>query len=243
MMTEEKQAEEDTFSDVSLEEEDEELIWRVFYSRFEGGTHRSFSERNGNESYALSDEEDISDLEDIDDPVLLNKYRSLKLDDIYNLSEEEKRRLLIANFSNEQMERFESYRRMTVNKPGIKKVCTSVLNHSLPQNISVVLAGLSKLFLGEIITRALAVQEKENKAQLIKDIEEKKKQKKDAIKQLEKDKEIEMKDVNLSYKGDAQHPLQPRHIREAWRLYQLENSGVPSLQWFSQGESDGKLFR
>lgn len=243
MMEGEKQVEEDTFSDVSLEEEDEELIWRVFYSRFESGAHRSFPERNGNESYALSDEEDISDLEEIDDPILVSKYKSLKLDDIYNLSEEEKRRLLIANFSNEQMERFESYRRMTVNKAGIKKVCTSVLNHSLAQNVSVVLAGLSKLFLGEIITYALAVQEKEYKAQLIKDIEEKKKQKKDAIKQLENGKEIETRDIKLSYKGDTQHPLQPRHIREAWRLYQLENSGVPSPQWYHQGECDGKLFR
>lgn len=233
----------DHLSDVSLDEEDEELIWRVFYSSLEEKSRDSPLIDAGSE-FSESDElEYLSDISDIDDAELVSKYKELKSQNIGNLNEEEKKRLIIANFTDDQMERFESYRRMTVNKPGVKKVCNGVLGHSIPQNIAVVLAGLSKLFLGEIITRAFEIQERENKAQLILDIDNKKKQKLDILKSLENGKEIEVDDRKLQYQGDTQKPLLPEHIREAWRLYKLENSGVFNAQWRNQGDADGKLFR
>lgn len=233
----------DHLSDVSLDEEDEELIWRVFYSSLEEKTRDSSLIDDGGE-FSESDELDyLSDISDIDDPELVSKYKELKSQNIGSLNEEEKKRLIIANFTDDQMERFESYRRMTVNKPGVKKVCNGVLGHSIPQNIAVVLAGLSKLFLGEIITRAFEIQEREDKAQLILDIDNKKKQKLDILKSLENGKEIEVDDRKLQYRGDNKKPLLPEHIREAWRLYKLENSGVFNAQWRSQGDADGKLFR
>lgn len=233
----------DHLSDVSLDEDDEELIWRVFYSSLE--KRGQDSPLNDNESDFSDGDvlDELSDISDIDDPELLSKYNELKSLSVGNLNEEEKKRLLISNFTDDQMERFESYRRMTVNKPGVKKVCNGVLGHSIPQNIAVVLAGLSKLFLGEIITRAFEIQERENKAQLILDIDRKKKQKKSILKSLENGMEIEVDDTKLKYRGDAQGPLLPEHIREAWRLYKLENSGTFSAQWRKQGDCDGKLFR
>lgn len=239
--------EDDNLSDVSLDEEDEELIWRVFYAPLE---ERAKVDKQSDfmsiSEYEEDPEEgeDLTDLSDIGDPELVAKYRDLKDPSLtFNLSEEERKRLLMTSFSDEQMERFESYRRMTVNKPGVKKICNSVLGHSIAQNISVVLAGLSKLLLSEIITRAFEVQERYNKAKLIQDINTKKRQKKRILKSLENGIEIEVNDRRLEYQGDQQQPLQPEHIREAWRLYKLENSGTFDAQWQKQGEADGALFR
>lgn len=247
--------EEDEYeSDVSLEEEDEELIWRVFYGPAEQKTRLAQLQHMQDfpDSFDDSEEEDdedldaeyFTDLSDIDDPQLVAKYKELKQAKINaNLTEEEERRLLLSNFTEEQMEKYEAYRRVTINKPGVKKVCNSVLGYSLPQNIVVVLAGLSKLLLSEVITRAYEVQQREFKAKLILDIENKKKQKRKILKSLEEGIEIEVDHKPLQYLGDLQQPLKPEHLREAWRLYKVENSGAFNSQWRRQGEADGKLFR
>lgn len=245
---------EDYESDVSLEEEDEELIWRVFYGPAEQKTRLaqldsiqdlsdSFDDSDDDVDEYLNDD-DLTDLSDIDDPQLVAKYKELKQAKINaNLTEEEERRLLLSNFTEDQMEKYEAYRRVTINKPGVKKVCNSVLGYSLPQNIVVVLAGLSKLLLSEVITRAYEVQQREFKAKLILDIENKKKQKRKILKSLEEGIEIEVDHKPLKYLGDENQPLKPEHLREAWRLYKLESSGAFNSQWRRQGESDGKFFR
>lgn len=263
---------EENLSDISLDEEDEELIWRVFYGDVE---KRQRSNTNSgyptdeSESEILNQEDDdenesISDLSEVDDLDLVAKYEELKSmeqnrkrkredrstgDSHFGtpseLTDEERKRLIIGSFSNDQMDRFESYRRMTINKLGVKKICNSVLGHSIGQNIAVVLAGVSKLFLGEIITRAFEIQERDYKARLIVDIDNKKRQKRDILKSLELGKEevVEVDDRKLQYFGDREIPLQPEHIREAWRMYKLENSGDLNAAWRTQGDSDGKMFR
>ncbi|KAM9910210.1 hypothetical protein OXX80_012238 [Metschnikowia pulcherrima] len=230
---------ESVHSDVSLDEEDEELIWRVFYSPLE--------EQNGaDENLAEFQAEEISDLSDIEDEELVNKYKRLKRQEQgeEDLDDDEKKRLLITSFSNDQMERFEAYRRMAVNKPGVKKICNGVLGHSIPQNIAVVMAGLSKSLLGDIITKAFEVQENEFKTKLIMDIDAKKKRKRDTLQRLSRGEDVSsIPEKNLLYMGDSKMPLTPEHIREAWRLYRLENSGTFPAKWRTQGEGDGLLFR
>lgn len=220
-------------SDVSLDEEDEALIWRVFYSPLEEAKQENTGE-----------DEEISDLSDIEDQELVAQYNELKAQENAPISEDEKRRLLITSFTEDQMERFEAYRRMAINKPGVKKVCNSVLGHSIPQNIAIVMAGLSKLLLGDIITRAFEVQEREYKARLIIDIEEKKRQKRETLKRLAAGEDVvDGPGKKLEFMGDQRMPLQPEHIREAWRIYQLESSGAFLSQWRTEGEGDGKMFR
>ncbi|EGW35599.1 uncharacterized protein SPAPADRAFT_58817 [Spathaspora passalidarum NRRL Y-27907] len=238
-------------SDVSLDEEDEELIWRVFFSEWDKQQDNSeYDEDYENEyevEYSDSEEslsEDISDVSDIDDDELVSKYKDLiktKVD--RGMSEEDKKRLLIANFTDDQMERFEAYRRMTVNKPGVKKICNGVLGHSIAANIAVVIAGISKSFLGEIITKAIEVQDRDNKGRLILDIDAKKNQKREIERSLERGQEIEVDDRRLQFEGDRAQPLQPNHIREAWRLYKIENSSSITNQTRRQGDSDGTFFR
>lgn len=233
-------------SDVSLDEEDEELIWRVFYSPLEeqtGGDEKLTEDGENGES----DDEELSGLSDIEDTALVETYKRLKRereDESTEIDEDEKKRLLITSFSDDQMERFEAYRRMAVNKPGVKKICNSVLGHLIPQNIAVVMAGLSKLLLGDVITKAFEVQQNEYKTQLILDMEAKKKRKRDTLRRLANGEEVLLiPEKNLEYMGDHQMPLTPEHIQEAWRLYRLENSGAFPAKWRTQGEADGLMFR
>lgn len=244
-MTEEysNELEHDNESDISLDEEDEELIGRVFYD--------SINNELDDERLLISDDEqedDLSmteeDLAEIEDKELVERYRKLKSKKVdKDMPEEDKKRLIMSNFNDDQMDRFEAYRRTTVNKPSVKKICNGVLGHSIPQNITIVLAGLSKLFLSEIITKAFEVQERENKAKLILAIEEKKNRKRRALKKLGSGQEVDPNTIKLTYQGDYQMPLKPEHIREAIRLYKLETSSSINANWRSQGEADGKFFR
>ncbi|RCK65795.1 Transcription initiation factor TFIID subunit 11 [Candida viswanathii] len=250
---------------VSLDEEDEELIWRVFFHELEKyeqaaqGYEESSDDDDDEEeeekdeddngyvsddgdSESSTDEHNIEDLLDVDDAELVAKYRALKSEKINrNLTEEEQKRLLIANFTDEQMERFEAYRRMTINKPGVKKICNGIVGHTIPQIIAVVMAGISKLFLGDIITKAFEVQKRDYKGQLILDIEAKKDQKRQIQSSLQRGQDIEVDERELRFEGDEIHPLQPHHIREAWRLYKLENSGYPGGDKRKSGD-DGPFY-
>ncbi|RCK57354.1 Transcription initiation factor TFIID subunit 11 [Candida viswanathii] len=246
---------------VSLDEEDEELIWRVFFHELEKyeqaakGYEESSDEEeeddddddNGyvsddRDSESSTDEHNIEDLLDVDDAELVAKYRALKSEKVNrNLTEEEQKRLLIANFRDEQMGRFEAYRRMTINKPGVKKICNGIVGHTIPQIIAVVMAGISKLFLGDIITKAFEVQKRDYKGQLILDIEAKKEQKRQIQSSLQRGQDIEVDERELRFEGDEIHPLQPHHIREAWRLYKLENSGYPGGDKRKSGD-DGPFY-
>lgn len=235
-------------SDVSLDEEDEELIWRVFFSgeRDMDDARDGEEDEDGEDDDSLDDGIDIYDvdLDDVNDPELVAKYNSLiQMKINKNIPEEEKKRLLTSNLTKSQMERFEAYRGMKVNRPGVKKICNGVLGHSIPNQIAVVLSGISKLLLGEVITRAFEVQERDNKARLTEDIAAKKKQKQEVLRGVEIGKEAEIDDKRLHFEGDVPSPLQPSHIREAWRLYKLENSSAFNSQWRRQGDADGKLFR
>lgn len=215
----------DSDPDFPLDPKDEALLWRVF--------HREQSDNRAAENADSLESESDSDLSDIEDPALVERYRELKrgrLDE--NLTEEEQKRILIASFTDDQMERFEAYRRMTVNKPGVKRICMGVLNHSIPQNISIVLTGISKLFLGEIITRAIEVQQRDNRAKLIADASAAKEAKKKGL-----------EPAHLQYDGDAIMPLLLDHVREAWRLYKLENSSALTPEYRKRDEGDSGIFR
>lgn len=244
MSDREEKEDSDALSDISLEEEDEELIWRVFYNTRERSLRAENNELDEDENIDI---ESLSDLSELDDPELVEQYHRLKDSKfVEELTQEEKNKLIVSAFSEDHMDRFVAYRRVGINKPGIKKLCNGFLGQSVSQNMAIALSGISKVFLGEIITRAFEIQEREYKAQLKEDIEEKKRQKLENIRKMDK-KETEEADSNtipkLEYNGSTIRPLQPCHIREAWRLYRLENEGVFSGQRRRQGEADGRLFR
>lgn len=49
--------------------------------------------------------------------------------------------------------------------------------------------------------------------------------------------------IDVSVEKYANSPILPEHIREAWRLYQLQSDTLPSAQWRTQGEGNGCMFR
>ncbi|KAK9460030.1 hTAFII28-like protein conserved region-domain-containing protein [Lipomyces oligophaga] len=66
--------------------------------------------------------------------------------------------ILLSTFSEEQMDRYETFRRSNVNKSGVKKLANAVLNQSIASNVVVTISGVAKVFLGDIIERARDVQ-------------------------------------------------------------------------------------
>uniref|UniRef100_A0A060SYF6 Transcription initiation factor TFIID subunit 11 n=1 Tax=Blastobotrys adeninivorans TaxID=409370 RepID=A0A060SYF6_BLAAD len=127
--------------------------------------------------------------------------------------EREKMKLLLSNFNEEQMSRYEAFRRANINRSAVKKLANAVLGQSITGNVAVGLSGMSKVFVGEIVEKARDVQ-------------------------------LRMDHVDTIDDYETERPLRPEHLREAWRLYKLENRTVPRAHWRRQGgEGDGMMFR
>ncbi|EPQ53281.1 TAFII28-domain-containing protein [Gloeophyllum trabeum ATCC 11539] len=62
------------------------------------------------------------------------------------------------NFTPEQYDRFEAYRRHALPKQAVRKVVQQALGQQVSQPIAQIIAGFSKVFVGEIIEKARAVQ-------------------------------------------------------------------------------------
>ncbi|KAK7203492.1 hTAFII28-like protein conserved region-domain-containing protein [Myxozyma melibiosi] len=67
---------------------------------------------------------------------------------------------VISSFTDEQMDRYETFRRANINRGGVKKLANAVLNQSITNTVAVAISGFSKVFLGEVIERALDVQQR-----------------------------------------------------------------------------------
>ncbi|KAG9225503.1 hypothetical protein CCMSSC00406_0003006 [Pleurotus cornucopiae] len=92
-------------------------------------------------------------------------------------------KVLMDNFSPAQYERFEAYRRHALPK---QAVIQQSLGQQVSQPVAQIVAGFAKVFVGEIVEKARAVQ---------------------------------------SRRGDV-GPLSPDHLREAYRMYQMETGRV-----------------
>jgi len=66
---------------------------------------------------------------------------------------------LVKEFTQEQMNRHESYKRSAFQKSSIKRYMTSVSGAKINQNTVIVMAGITKIFLGEVVETAKEVME------------------------------------------------------------------------------------
>ncbi|XP_059153337.1 transcription initiation factor TFIID subunit 11-like [Physella acuta] len=71
-----------------------------------------------------------------------------------------KMQVLVFNFSEEQLNRYEMYRRATFPKAAIKRLMQNITGTSVSQNVVIAMSGISKVFVGEFIETALDVLEK-----------------------------------------------------------------------------------
>jgi transcription initiation factor TFIID subunit 11 len=67
-------------------------------------------------------------------------------------------KVLMENFSPDQYERFEAYRRHALPKQAVRKVIQQITGQQVSQPVAQIVAGFSKVFVGEIIEKARQVQ-------------------------------------------------------------------------------------
>ncbi|KAI9306976.1 hTAFII28-like protein conserved region-domain-containing protein [Cunninghamella echinulata] len=71
----------------------------------------------------------------------------------------ENMKLLLENFSDDQLQRYEAYRRSALNRNNVKRLVSQVMNQQCSQTMAFVVAGFAKVYVGEIIEKARQVME------------------------------------------------------------------------------------
>lgn len=77
------------------------------------------------------------------------------------LEEEERERMqvLVSNFTEDQLDRYEMYRRAAFPKAAVKRLMQTITGCSVSQNVVIAMSGIAKVFAGEIIEEGLDVME------------------------------------------------------------------------------------
>ncbi|XP_003380230.1 60S ribosomal protein L12 [Trichinella spiralis] len=70
-----------------------------------------------------------------------------------------KMQLLVSNFSKEQLSRYEMFRRSVFPKPFIRKIIQQTTGYAASANVVIAMAGIAKVFVGELIEEALDVRD------------------------------------------------------------------------------------
>ncbi|KAF2362695.1 TAFII28-like protein [Trinorchestia longiramus] len=73
--------------------------------------------------------------------------------------EREKMQVLVSNFTESQLDRYEMYRRSAFPKAAVKRLMQTITGCSVSQNVVIAMSGVAKVFIGEIVEEAQDVME------------------------------------------------------------------------------------
>lgn len=165
---------------------------------------------------AANAQEDEDAPEDADEDVLEGLTAdSGNLDSASAAQQREHMRLLEENFTLDQRERYDQFRRVRLQKTTVRRIVNQTLSQSVPQSVVMAVNGFTKVFIGEILTRARDVQEEWMAANTFSDGAK-----------LPTGKVV---DKGASMQDRTQErdkgPLEPDHLREAVRRYKKDREG------------------
>ncbi|GAA55178.1 transcription initiation factor TFIID subunit 11 [Clonorchis sinensis] len=109
------------------------------------------------------EEEDVSTVlgeDDADSVVTRLISPALEQEREERKKEDRKLLALLAHFDEEQLNRFETFRRATFAKASVRRLIQSVASCAVSQNVVIAIAGMTKVYIGEIVEEALDYKER-----------------------------------------------------------------------------------